>query len=252
MPATHHDAPPRGLLSRREVILAGGTLGLGAGLLALARGGTARAVAALASTPSCVLTPELTEGPYYIANHLVRRDITEGRPGLPLVLHLSVLNASTCSPIRGATVELWHCDAGGVYSGYGSGGGGGGGPGGGHATPTNGLRFLRGAQRTDALGRASFRTIYPGWYTGRTTHIHVKVHAGGRVVHTGQLFFDQLTSDAVYRRAPYATHGQGRAGSYTTNGQDSIFAAGGARSLLSLHPRGGGGYDGRIVLGVKA
>jgi protocatechuate 3,4-dioxygenase beta subunit len=231
MSTTRHDHPQRGL-SRRELIAAGSTLGLGAGLLALTRGGTARAVTALAAAPACVLAPEMTDGPYYIANHLVRRDITEGRPGLPLVLRLSVLAASTCSPIRGATVEVWHADALGVYSGFGSG---------------TGRRFLRGAQRTDVRGRVSFRTIYPGWYRGRATHIHVKVHAGGQVVHTGQLFFDQLITDGVYRSAPYATHGQPD----TTNGRDSIFAAGGARSTLSLHRRSGGGYDGALAMGVK-
>ena len=219
-------------LSRRELIAAGGTLTLGAGMLALARGGTARAVAALATTPSCLLAPEMTEGPYYIADHLIRRDITGGRPGLPLALHLSVLDASTCSPIRNATVELWHADSGGVYSGFGSG---------------VGQSFLRGGQRSDARGRVAFKTIYPGWYQGRTTHIHVKVHVGGSVVHTGQLFFDQLTTDGVYRRAPYAAHGQPD----TTNGQDSIFANGGARSMLSLHRRGAGGYDGSITMGVR-
>jgi protocatechuate 3,4-dioxygenase beta subunit len=227
MSTPRHDHPQRGL-SRRELIAAAGALGLGSGLLVRSRGDAARA----ATAPACVLAPETTQGPYYIANHLVRRDITEVRPGLPLMLHLSVVNTATCSPIRNATVEVWHADALGVYSGFGSG---------------QGLRFLRGAQRTDARGRVTFRTVYPGWYRGRATHIHVKVHAGGRVVHTGQLFFDQLITDGVYRSAPYAAHGQAD----TANGQDAIFAAGGARSMLSLHRRSGSGYDGTLAMGVK-
>jgi protocatechuate 3,4-dioxygenase beta subunit len=209
MATVRHDHPHRAL-SRRELI------------------GTARA----ATAPACVLAPETTDGPYYVANHLVRRDITDGRPGLPLVLRLGVLAASTCLPLRNATVEVWHADALGMYSGFGS---------------ADGLRFLRGAQRTDARGRVAFRTIYPGWYQGRTTHIHVKVHAGGRVVHTGQLFFDQLVTDGVYRGAPYAARGEPD----TSNGQDAIFAHGGVRSLLSLHRRGGAGYEGSLAMGVK-
>jgi protocatechuate 3,4-dioxygenase beta subunit len=99
---------------------------------------------------SCVLSPEQTEGPYYISGEKVRRDVTEGKPGTPLALHLAVVDASTCRAIRGAAVDIWHCDAAGVYSGYANGGGGGGG----HASPTDQLTFLRGIQRTDSSGRA--------------------------------------------------------------------------------------------------
>ncbi len=98
----------------------------------------------------CVLTPEQTEGPYYIPNEKVRRNITEGKPGAPLTLRLAVVDASTCKPIKGAAVDIWHCDAGGVYSGFGQGSG--------------NRTFLRGIQKTDAEGIAIFRTIYPGWY----------------------------------------------------------------------------------------
>ena len=123
----------------------------------------------------CVLAPEQTEGPYYVAGEKLRRDITEGRPGAPLLLRLRVVDASTCKPIKGAAVDIWHCDALGVYSGFGSGSG--------------NRTFMRGVQKTDATGLARFRTVWPGWYQGRTVHIHVKVHVGGNVVHTGQLYF---------------------------------------------------------------
>src|SRR5919108_2875325 len=124
---------------------------------------------------TCVLTPEQTEGPYYIANEKVRRNVTEGRPGTPLTLRLAVVDTSTCRPIKGAAVDIWHADASGTYSGFGAG--------------RSSRTFMRGIQRTNAYGIATFKTVYPGWYGGRTVHIHVKVHVRGNVVHTGQLYF---------------------------------------------------------------
>ena len=148
----------------------------------------------------------MTEGPYYIAGEKVRRNITEGLPGAPLTLRLGVVDASTCRPIKGAAVDIWHASAGGKYSGEESNG-------------TVGRTFLRGIQRTDAKGLALFQTVYPGWYPGRAVHIHVKVHLGGNVVHTGQLFFRDSFTDAVYRRAPY----NGRAARDVRNADDSIY-----------------------------
>jgi protocatechuate 3,4-dioxygenase beta subunit len=141
----------------------------------------------------------------------------------------------------------------GVYSGYGSGSSPGGGPGGGaggHATPTNRLTFLRGHQVSDAAGQVSFETIYPGWYRGRAPHIHLKVHVGGSVVHTGQLFFADSTSDAVYRTSHYRSYGQPD----TTDARDSIYKqAGGSSAVVELaKPTGGNGFVGAITLGVKA
>jgi len=179
-----------------------------------------------------VLTPEQTEGPYYIASEPFRSDVTEDRVGLPLLLHLRVLEATTCKRIEGATVEIWHCDAGGNYSGFSSG---------------SDRTFLRGQQTTNGAGRVTFETIYPGWYMGRTAHIHVKVHAGGTVVHTGQLYFQDAITDAVYAKAPYAAHGARD----TTNATDGIYAKGGARSMLRLRERHQG-YRGKMVLGVHA
>jgi Dioxygenase len=212
-----------------------------AGLAAAAAGGSAWKIddadgagprALSSGLVSCILTPELTEGPYYVAGEKLRRDVTGGRPGTPLLLHLAVLGASSCRPVAGATVEIWHCDARGVYSG---------------AVANNpGTNFLRGAQKTDASGVASFRTIYPGWYPGRAVHIHVKVHVAGNVVHTGQLFFPAAVTDAVYRAQPYRSHGTQPD---TPNPSDAIFRNGGNKSILKV-VRHGGGYAGSSSMGV--
>src|SRR6266550_5062184 len=171
---------------RRSLARLGGlvvTAASGGSLLAgTAEGGNA---AIKTGAAQCVLTPELTEGPYYIDGEKVRRDIREGHPGTLLTLRLTVLNASTCKPIKGAAVDIWHADAAGNYSNFGS--------------DTSSRTFLRGIQKTDANGLAVFTTIYPGWYQGRAVHIHIKVHVGGRVVHTGQLFFSDTLTDTVYR-----------------------------------------------------
>jgi protocatechuate 3,4-dioxygenase beta subunit len=180
---------------------------------------------------ACVLAPEATEGPFYLDDARVRRNITEGRPGSPLTLRLKVVDASSCRAIRGASVDVWHCDASGAYSGTGS---------------EADERFLRGVQRTDAKGVAVFRTIYPGWYPGRTVHVHVLVHIAGNVVHTGQLYFPDTLTDAVFRRTPYSR----RPGRTTRNAADSIYRNGGRRSTLALR-RSGSSYVGSTTMGVQ-
>src|SRR5205823_11412199 len=155
----------------------------------------------------------------------------EGHPGTLLTLDLRVVNVATCSPIKGAAVDIWHADAAGNYSGFGAGA----------ASRT----FLRGIQKTDANGLAVFTTIYPGWYSGRAVHIHVKVHVGGSVVHTGQLFFPDALTQAVYKAAPYASRGNPD----VSNAQDSIFVNGGKRGLLALK-KSGAGYVGTTAMGV--
>ena len=182
---------------------------------------------------SCVLAPEQTEGPYYVDDAAVRRNVTEGRPGVALTLRLTVVDASTCKPVKGAAVEIWHCDAGGTYSGTSQQG-------------TEDERFLRGVQRTDAKGLAIFRTIYPGWYQGRTVHIHTMVHMGGNVVHTGQLYFSDAVTDAVYKRSPYNR----RPNRNPRNSGDSIYRNGGKRSTLKLVKKGSA-YTGSITMGVQ-
>jgi protocatechuate 3,4-dioxygenase beta subunit len=217
-------------LRRREALaLFGGTLA--APLLGCGTAGSATGEAAT----TCILSPEVTEGPYWIDGTLTRRNITEGRRGLPLILDLSVVNAKTCSPIAKADVEIWHCDAVGEYSGFDG--------------ASSATRYLRGHQKSDAQGELRFVTIYPGWYRGRTPHIHLKVHVGGDVVHTGQLFMSEKTTAAVYRHAPYSSHGQPD----TSHASDNIYAqAGGSKSTLKLRRRASGksGYAGTITLGV--
>jgi protocatechuate 3,4-dioxygenase beta subunit len=233
-------------LSRRGLI---GVLGGGAASVAFG----ARALDAFgagdANVSTCVLTPEVTEGPYWIDNKLTRHDIREDKHGLPLVLQFTILNAKTCRPIKNADVEIWHADASGEYSGF-DGGSSAGGPGSGSGPQTK-TRYLRGHQRSDALGKASFLTIFPGWYRGRTPHVHMKVHVGSadRVVHTGQVFFDEAIEASVYRTGAYASRGQPD----TSHAQDMIFAqAGGSRAVVRLGRRPGAarGYLGKIMIGV--
>ena len=215
------------LTRRSSLVTLGGLAAAAAGWRTDDAGAGPAAVASGAVT--CVLTPEMTEGPYYVPDEAVRRNITEGLPGTPLALRLTVVNASTCRPIAGAKVDVWHANALGVYSGV----------------QGNTGTFMRGVQPTNAHGLALFETVYPGWYTGRTVHVHVKVHLGGNVVHTGQLFFPDSLTDGVYTKAPYST----RPGRDVRNATDAIFRNGGSRSMLKLS-RGGSGYVGALALGV--
>jgi protocatechuate 3,4-dioxygenase beta subunit len=247
------DAPETRVTRRASLARFGGLLvaglGAGAGLTESATAaGDGGPAAVSRGLVSCVLTPELTEGPYYIPGEKVRRNITEGKPGAPLELHLGVLDVSTCRALAGATVDIWHCDAGGIYSGFVSASTGGA-PGGGGG-PTDKRTFLRGIQPTNAQGIATFQTIYPGWYRGRAVHIHVKVHLGGNVVHTGQLFFSDALTDTVYKRSPYKT----RPNRDTRNADDSIYKNGGSKSVLAVQKSGSGGaaagYLGKLIMGV--
>jgi protocatechuate 3,4-dioxygenase beta subunit len=225
-----HSSDPARLDRRESLVVAGGLA-----IAALAGGAipaSAASTASGSSAVSCVLAPEMTQGPFYIANEKVRRNIREGLPGVALALRLGVVDASACKPIKGATVDIWHADAAGAYSGFGS-------------NSTSGRTFLRGIQKTDANGIARFDTVYPGWYQGRTVHIHVLVHVGGNAVHTGQLFFDDSLTDRVFARKPYSARGTRD----QRNSDDSIYANGGSRSLLRMK-RQGTGYLGTITMGV--
>jgi len=223
-------------LSRRASLLKLGGLLAGAtavGGWRVAEEAGAGPAAVASGLVTCVLAPESTEGPFYLDDHRIRRNITEGRPGVPLTLRLAVVDVSSCKPIKGAAVDIWHCDAGGVYSGT-------------SQQDTEDERFLRGIQRTGAKGVAQFRTIYPGWYSGRAVHVHVTVHLGGNVVHTGQLYFPDSLTDTVFKRPPYRR----RPNRDTRNSADFIFRNGGKRSLLKL-VRSGSGYVGSITMGVQ-
>jgi protocatechuate 3,4-dioxygenase beta subunit len=185
------------------------------------------AAALLDDTSSCMLALEQTEGPYYFDPNAIRSDIREDREGETLRLAIRVRDAASCAPLQNAVVEIWHCDAGGVYSGFDAG---------------EGERFLRGAQVTNADGLVEFVTIYPGWYPGRTVHIHAKVHASNTAVLTTQLYFDEAASDAVYANAPYLP------GRDASNDSDGIFDP----SLLLRQAAAGGEQLAAISLDVSA
>jgi protocatechuate 3,4-dioxygenase beta subunit len=178
--------PPLSTLDRRSLLRA-----LAASPLAMALPVAVQAevaAAGLISSDVCMLQKEVTEGPFYLDPKLVRSDIAEGKPGLPMQLRLQVVTAD-CTPVVGARVDVWHCDALGVYSGVRNLGGG---------ADTQGETFLRGTQATDSMGVATFQTVFPGWYRGRTTHIHYKVFLDERTLLTSQIFFDEAVNAAIY------------------------------------------------------
>jgi protocatechuate 3,4-dioxygenase beta subunit len=153
----------------------------------------------------CFLTPQSIEGPYYLDPRLVRTQIAEGRAGIPLRVGLRVIDGSTCKPTERARVDIWHADAQGIYSGYE-------GQGDKQNLSTVGQKFLRGTQFTDSEGAVNFETIYPGWYTGRATHIHFKVLLDDRNVLTGQMYFPDAVNEFIYANIPaYADRLQPRA-----------------------------------------
>ncbi|MFJ6298771.1 dioxygenase [Streptomyces griseoviridis] len=283
----HQEATGKKQLDRRTVLVATGAtvtaLGAGGALAVSASAQDNRATPGTGQgagdgEPCYALTSETTEGPYYIDADKIRRDVTEDQEGIPLRLRLKVIDAESCRPVRNAAVDIWHCNAAGVYSGYEDQGSGGGGPaptgepptgepptdgpggpggpagGGGHQEPTDDERYLRGTWRTDRHGYVTFETVFPGWYRGRCVHIHVKVHVdgewtdagyeGGHTCHTGQLFFDErsvlLTADVQ----PYAANTTER----TTLDEDTIYPGNGHEGgLLVLD------YDHRhIARGVRA
>ena len=210
------------------------------------------AVATTAASPiveepalACVVSPEMTEGPYFVDEMLDRSDIrtdpsdgsvAEGVP-LALTLNLYQVNGEACTPLGGALVDVWHCDASGVYSDV-------------EANNTVGRKFLRGYQLTDGSGAARFTTIYPGWYTSRSVHIHFKVRtdpaSASGYEFTSQLFFDEAVTGEVHAQAPYSSRGTRD----TLNADDMIYASGGDQMLLPL-TQDGQGYAAAINVGVR-
>lgn len=186
---------------------------------------------------SCVVTPEQTEGPYFVDERLRRSDIrtdpSDGsiKDGLPLALEIRVTSVNSgdgahCKPLAGAVVDVWHCDAQGIYSDVTDSG-----------FNTVGEKFLRGYQVTDKNGSVRFITIYPGWYPGRTPHIHFKIRTNPKysrgLEFTSQLYFNDSTTDQVYAQHPaYARKGSRR--QRTRNEQDGIFRNGGDQLVLTL------------------
>jgi protocatechuate 3,4-dioxygenase beta subunit len=205
--------------------------------------GNASTTGATASTAACVTSPEETAGPYPDRLGMInnaaffRQDITEGRSGQPLALVLTVVNTKAgCTPVANANVEIWQCDATGNYSEY--------------AQPSfngTGQTFLRGVQTTDGNGQVTFKTIYPGWYAGRATHIHVQVFMNGLTVKTTQIAFPEDVSAQVYRTGVYASHGQNS----TTNARDNVFADGVQDELAAVSGNAAGGYTATLQVGIS-
>jgi len=194
--------------------------------------------------PVCTLTPEQIEGPFYLDQARVREDISEGKPGVPLRLVLRVLGASaSCAPIPGAAVDVWQCDALGIYSGY---------EGAAiaprHVEPVDDKTFLRGTQLTDRAGGVRFQTIYPGWYLGRTPHVHLKVRVGAKAA-TTQLYFPDEVTNAVYARAPY----NGHPNRDTTNATDRFLVPIANKSLVMwTMEREGDGYVAAATIALRS
>lgn len=167
-------------------------------------------------TGACTLLPQAVEGPFYFDPKLVRPDIAEDRPGAPVQLELRIIESGPCTPIANVRVDIWHADASGAYSGYDGQGDRG-------DLSTKGDTFLRGTQIANSDGRVTFRTVYPGWYPGRTPHIHVKVFLDQTTLVTGQIYFPDALSERIYTtRAPYNI----RSHADTTNADDFLFREG--------------------------
>lgn len=221
--------PEMAEISRRKAMTMLAVTAVGGAMMP--RSALAQSAALITGADVCVITPEVTEGPFYFDPALVRPDITEGRPGLPVRLRLQVVDQA-CTPIANARVDVWHCDAEGNYSGYDN------------KEPRE--TFMRGTQMTGADGVAEFSTVYPGWYRGRTTHIHFKVFLDETNVLTGQLFFPDEISEQIYAAvAPYNE----RSGRDTFNENDNIARQAGAASVGKISTIEEG-YDVAMIVGV--
>jgi protocatechuate 3,4-dioxygenase beta subunit len=211
------DDPSKNILTRRQTLTALAT----AGATVLPIQAQAQPVAVSRLLPGahvCVLTPQEEDGPFYFDPKLDRTDITEGKPGVPLGLLLQIVEARDCSPLKGARVDVWHADAVGFYSGY---------PGQGdaHNVSTTDQHFMRGSQVTGDDGQVSFTTVYPGWYKGRTAHIHCKVLLEDKTVLTTQIYFPDALSEFIYKNVkPYNTRPHDRD---TVNANDYVLNVGG-------------------------
>lgn len=233
-------------LTRRKVLgLIGPTVAVT--LLGCWRKQSASIASAASPPPACTVRPRQTEGPYFVDEKLNRSDIrsdpSDGsvKQGVPLrlVFQVSQIRDRSCTPLNNAIVDVWHCDAAGVYS---------------DALDPNfntlGKKFLRGYQTTNANGIAEFVTVYPGWYPGRTVHIHFKIRTNSAsqksYEFTSQLYFDDALTDRVHAQKPYAAKGQRT----QRNNRDGIFQQGGDRLMLQLS-RAESGYLGRFEIGLE-
>lgn len=252
------DQPIGQILSRKEALKLLGLGSAAAFLAACAPKATSTLVPTVVSTPvsagtsstlDCVVHPELTIGPYFVDDQLQRSDIrTEPsdnsiKEGVPLNLNLTVasVGANSCTPIEGARVDVWQCDANGQYSDVSDAN---------QGFDNTGKKFLRGYQLTDANGIVQFQTIYPGWYSGRTVHVHFTIRTKGAdsqgYQFTSQFFFDDTLTDQVHALQPYASKGQRD----TRNANDNIFNGGGDQLLLNLQGDTTDGYTTTFNIGL--
>ena len=189
-----------------------------------------------AASGACVVSPHETVGPYPSLADLIRSDIREGRSGTPVALTLTVVNINSgCSPVANAVIDIWQCDAEGHYSQYNQ-------PGYNGTAQT----FLRGIQATDSSGQVTFTTIYPGWYAGRATHIHVEVTVNGRSVKVTQIAFPEAVNTEVYRSGVYAVRGQNP----TSNARDMVFADSLQSELASVNGNPAAGYTATFTVAI--
>jgi len=240
------DKPVGQILSRRDALK---LLGVGsAAFLAVSIvANQSNTAVAASSTLACVVRPELTIGPYFVDDQLNRSDIRsdplEGNvsEGIPLTLKITVFDvaSNSCTPLKGAQVDIWHCDAFGIYSGVSE-----------RGFNTVGQQFLRGYQLTDATGKVQFKTIYPGWYSGRAVHIHFMIRTTGAdgksYEFVSQFFFSDTLTDRVHAQKPYASKGRRN----TRNASDNIFNNGGDQLLLALSGDNTNGYASAITIGL--
>jgi protocatechuate 3,4-dioxygenase beta subunit len=237
-------ASGRGAMTRRRALGLAGVAGAAyaAGPLRPFGGGGATAPSEADAAATCVLAPEVTEGPYWVDVREKRSDVTAGQAGVPLTLDLYVYRSDdSCEPEPGAVVDIWHCNASGLYSDE-------------AANGTSGETWLRGLQETDSSGHVRFTTIYPGWYSGRTVHIHIRVRtfSGTTTTYnfTTQIFFAEADSAAVFATSPYST----RSGRDTTNEEDMIYqqeAKAGNVLLPTLSGSATSGYSGTVGIGLS-
>lgn len=208
-------------LSRRALMVAGGGLAIGTGAALRARMPDGRIPSPEGET--CFLMPDVVDGPYYMAKALARRDIAQGRAGIALDMKVRIVDAA-CRPIAGARVDTWQADAQGIYSGYAR-------QGDDLQASTIGQDYLRGTQLTHADGWVLFQSIFPGWYRGRTAHVHFKIYIGGHTRLTAQMYFPDALNEFIYTQVPGYTRALTRD---TVNVADWILAEGTHGSMANI------------------
>jgi protocatechuate 3,4-dioxygenase beta subunit len=226
-------------LTRREAIAimgaAGSAVAFGCGTDSVTSpsSGTSTTTPTTGGNAACAVTPNETVGPYPSRADIFRSDIREDRAGTPLTLNLKVANANaSCAPVANANVEIWHADVAGDYSEYGT---------------QTAATWLRGVQTTNANGDVTFTTIYPGWYQGRATHIHIEVTINGRSVKATQIAFPESINNSVYAQGAYARRGSNP----TSNAADGIFADSLSSELVTPSGSPSSGYTASYQINIS-